>query len=440
MTYLNDLGLFIQPVRTNISSDTFHPLRKLPLRVFTFTWVWSNKVHSTTISKDAFAPLTGNITFVQTAFSGLPVVTSLRYPCQTLIVTAESRPGHLHDKLDKDSLQILQKWNASLEKLGVHFLNLERIEEHAFVWISHICILDLSYNEINYVAKNAFYGLICLEQLILASNLLIHIPFDAFEVFRRSASLQYLDLSSNGITNIIDMDSFSAVSTALSYLNLEINYIARIVSTHWIGLLENLKHLTLTCRSNLCHILMNSERLLPLLQTIQISNFQRVEFERPLCISFPSLEVNRWSTHIDTILFPLLGAIEGCRYLKELELSGTLRNTNLVDFKHLKINMSTLEILTLTRNKIISVKLLFFIDAPKLEYLNLAMNRLKTIDSEIANEYPDLINLNIQNNELTSLSGLEHLSLLKNLMLLQTKSLKFQLGCCLKHTQYKHLF
>ena len=222
---------------------------------------------------------------MQTAFSGLSAVTSLRYPCQTLILTAESRTGqgHLLDKLDKNSLQILQKWNTSLEKLGVHFLNLERIEEHAFVWILNIRILDLSNNKINYAAKNAFYGLICLQQLILASNLLIHIPFDAFEVFRRSASLQYLDLSSNGITNIIDKDSFSAVSTSLSYLNLEINYIARIVSTDWIGLLENLKHLTLTCRSYICHILMNSERLLPLLQTIQISNFQRLEFERPLC-------------------------------------------------------------------------------------------------------------------------------------------------------------
>ena len=31
MTYLNVLDLFIQPIRTNISSDTFHPLRKLPL-------------------------------------------------------------------------------------------------------------------------------------------------------------------------------------------------------------------------------------------------------------------------------------------------------------------------------------------------------------------------------------------------------------------------
>ena len=58
------------------------------------------------------------------------------------------------DKLDKNSLQILQKWNTSLENivLGIHVLSLERIEEHTFVWISNIPILDLSNNKINYMA------------------------------------------------------------------------------------------------------------------------------------------------------------------------------------------------------------------------------------------------------------------------------------------------
>ena len=101
--------------------------------------------------------------------------------------------------------------------------------------------------------------------------------------------------------------------------------------------------------------------------------------------------------------------------MKELELSDTLQNTNLVDHKYLKINVSELESLTLRRNEITSVKLLYFIGTPNLKYLNLAMNRLKTIDSKIANEYPGLICINIQDNELISLSGLKHLTFLQHL-------------------------
>ena len=412
LTNLNELQVFLEPIKTNISSDSFHPLRKLPLRMFTFGWLWSGEVHSMTISKDAFAPLTSNVTRVQTSFSGLSAIPSLRYPCQSLALTGESGETLL---LDKSSLQMLQKWNTSLERLSINLLSLERIEDYAFIWISNLRILRFHNNEINYLANNAFYGLNSLQQLILASNAFIRIPFNAFEVFRKCTSLQYLDLSSNGITKPIDKYSFSAISNSLSYLNLDINYKVNIATTDWISILGNLKHLTLTCSSNVCYIRLTSDRLLPLLQSIQVSDFRTLEFETPLCILFPTLKVARWSSHSDLVLFPLLEAIRGCTDMKELGLSGTLQNTNLVDFIHVNINMSKLEILKLTRNKITSVKLLFFIDAPKLKYLNLGMNHLKTIDSEIADEYPSLIYLNVQDNELTSLSGLEHLAFLQNL-------------------------
>ena len=350
---------------------------------------------------------------MQIPFTGLPAVPSLHhYPCQTLILAVTTKIGHI---LDNNSLQMLQKCNTSLETLRVRILILERIEDYAFIWIPSLRILDLNYNQINYLANDSFYGLNTLQQLTVVRNSLTRIPFDALKVFKKSASLQHLDLSSNGITKHIDKDSFSAVSTSLSYLNLEINYEASLVSTDWIGVLENLKHLTLTCSSYFCTIIINSERPLLLLQTIQISNFESVEFETPLCILFPSLKVSRWSAHTDMILFPLIEAIEGCRNLEDLELSGTLQNTNLVDFKLLKTNMSKLEKLTLARNKITSVKLFFFINAPKLKYLDLTSNLLNAIDREIANEYPGLIYLNIQDNELTSLSGLQHLNFLQSL-------------------------
>ena len=213
LTNLNYLDLFVQPIQANISSSIFLPLRKLPLRMFSFVWAWPDEVHS--ISKDAFAALTGNITRMQTTFSGLPAVPSLHYPCQNLILLSESNVevGHI---LDISTLQMLQKWNTSLETLSIRLLLLERIEDYAFIWISNLRILEFQKNQIVFLGKEAFHGLNSLQQLILTSNSLTGVPFDAFEVFRKSASLQYLDLSSNRITKFIDKDSFSAVCSCLS--------------------------------------------------------------------------------------------------------------------------------------------------------------------------------------------------------------------------------
>ena len=410
MTNLISLHIYISSIKANLSSDTFFPLKKLPLRVFSFGSVFADMGLS--ISKDAFSPLTGNITRVLITFTAFLAIPSLQCPCQHLILTADSSSLQF---VNNRSLQILQKWNASLESLTLNPLTLERIEDYAFIWISNLHFLDLASNIINYLAKYAFYGLNALQQLILFDNALTYLPSDALEVFRKSGSLQYLDLSSNRITKRIDRCAFSAVSTSLSYLSLEISYKLESVSTDWIGVLQNLKHLTLAC-SVYCNIRIISDWSQPSLQTVQFINIETVEFETPLCILFPSLQVNWWSSYSDFVDFPLLDAIQGCSDLKELDLSGTLQNTNLVDFRHVNITISELKTLTLIRNKLTSLKLFFFISAPKLTHLNLARNKLKTIDSEIVNNYPRLMNLNIKDNELTSLSGLEHLIFLQNLI------------------------
>ena len=409
LTNLNTFHLFVHPITSNISSDTIYPLRNLPLRDFAFGWFWADEIHS--ISKDVFQPLTSNITQLITVFAALPALLSLQYPCQTLLLySADSSP----QVVDNTSLQVLQKWNTSLEILFLTLLNWERVEDYTFIWISSLIILDLSDNNINYLAGNAFYGLNSLLQLFLSDNSLTFISSDALEVFRKPASLQYLDLSSNVITKFIDRDVFSSVSTSLSYLNFEISSKLSIFYTSWIGLLHNLKHLLLTCK-NPCIIYISSDRSVSSLQTIQITNIVIVSFEAPLCNLFPTLKISRWSSYSDEIDFPLLEAIQGCTILKELDLSGVLQNTNLVDFKHLNITLYKLETLKLARNEIASMKLFFFINAPKLKHLDLAGNSMKTIDSEIPDKYPGLIYLSVQENKLTSLSGLKHFNSLQNL-------------------------
>ena len=412
MTHLSTLDLLVLSLETNITRNTLYPLRKLPLRELSLGWSWAHSGFS--ISKDVFSPLTSNITRFQTTFTTLLSITSLQYPCHTLILTYDKSRQQV---VDSSSLQVFQKWNATLEVLVLSLVFLETVEDYAFIWISNLHVLDLGINKINYLARYAFYGLNSLEQLILSDNSLTSIPSDALEVFRKYGSLQYLDLSSNRISQRIDQDAFSAVATSLLHLNLDIRYRVQSISTNWISLLQNLKHLTLTCNNDLiCGIHIASGVLLPSLQTIQIINIDTVVFETPLCIVFPSLKVSKWSSHSDLVdYFPLLDTIQGCFSLTEVDLSGSLRKNNLVNFKNLNITLSKLKTLILSKNEIESVKLIFFIYAPKLTHLDLAENRIKTIDSEIAYEYPDLTTLNIQDNELTSLYGLQHLTFLQNL-------------------------
>ena len=94
-------------------------------------------------------------------------------------------------------------------------------------------------------------------------------------------------LAQMGSLKRIDQDAFSAISDPLSYLDLEINYILNTVSMDWIGLLQNLKHLTLTCSFD-CAIYVDVNRSVPSLQTIQIINIKKLEFETPLCNLFPT--------------------------------------------------------------------------------------------------------------------------------------------------------
>ena len=90
--------------------------------------------------------------------------------------------------------------------------------------------------------------------------------------------------------------------------------------------------------------------------------------------------------------------------------------------------MSSLQTLKMAQNKIPSIDTLYFISAPKLIHLDLAENFLETTESKIAHMYPGLTSLDVRDNELLSLSGLEHLAILQTSTLLETKSLQYQYG------------
>ena len=356
-----------------------------------------------------FALLTG-ITSLMTQFSALPAMISLRTPLEYVYFLNEPSDVLV---LDKESFQILQKWNESLKQLKVYLGTLKKIEDCTFIWISNLLILDLDDNQIQSLAKDAFHGLNSLEKLILSRNLLVEIPNDALQVFRNSASLQHLDISLNKIIAPTSCGLFSAFSTSLTYLNIEVLYKTGATSTQGIAALQRFKHLVLTT-GHYSGFIIESKQSLPSLQTLHIINPYLLELAKPLCTLFPNLKIAVLSdANIGIISLKCLH-LQACSYLKGLDLSGALSMLNSFNVESFNINISNLETLNLARNKLSNMKLIFFIKAPKLVDLDLSDNRLTTIDSDISHEYPYLVILNVNNNELASLFGLQQLTFLQN--------------------------
>ena len=327
--------------------------------------------------------------------------------------------------INRTSFQVFQNWNTSLENLFILMGILRRVEDYTFIWTPKLLILSLAFNQINHFAKGAFYGLNHLQTLDLSHNSMTEIPSGALEVFRNSASLQELKLRSNKIkfTEDIAKTAFSAVASSLTNISIEISrgpkWTPTIpIASDWLCLLRNLNHATLIFSES--EIVIINPMQLPLLKTFTISNFQYISFKRPICTLFPTLEVVAMSASTDDTSLPLpllhiLKTLQGCVHLKELDLSGTTYDIKTSDLQHLNITISTLETMKLAQNKIPSTNFLSFINAPKLEHLDLATNLLTSVDIKIAHIYPNLVSLDIKDNELETLSGLEHLVFLQNL-------------------------
>ena len=409
LTYLVIRGT---QVKSNTNNNFLQPLSNLPLTFFIL--IWWEKDDSLSIN-NMFAPLT-SISTLLIVYDALPALKSLDSPLRDIkILNAKNSPKFI----DNTSLQVLQKWNTSLEILRLDLLELKRIEDRTFEWIPNLLTLDLSGNQIKHLGKETFYGLRYLLMLDLSYNSLSEIPSDALKIFSKYASLQYLNLSSNNFDEMIVQNVFSAISTNITCLNVGFSSKVFIIdNVNWTSSLQNLEDLSLTCSDcSTSSILIDSYMQVSSLQKLQISTFSQVVFAIPLCSLFPNLEVISISYYgyFDNYQFSLYRAAQGCFNLKELDLSGMLQNTHLDIFSNLNITLFSLRTLKLTFNKLTSVKEVFVIRAPKLKHLDLAENFLTTIDDDIAYKYPDLISLNVQDNKLKSLVGLEHLTFLQKL-------------------------
>ena len=293
-----------------------------------------------------------------------------------------------------------------------HFV--ERVEDNTFIWTPNLLMLDLAFNQIKHLTKNAFHGLHALEHLHLVANSLTEVPYEAFDVFKNSMSLKHLDLSSNRIViGDIAQHAFSSVSS-LTRLQLEGNVMEKFTPIEWMDFLQNLKHLTLPGTEYHAGTIIGSLYPQTSLQTIRITNTRVLYFEMPLCSMFPNLE-NMTLSYSITKPFASSLALEQCSQLILLDLSGSAESAVSLTLDLPEIKMPNLIILKMARNYVESVKQILFIETPKLEALDLSGNQIEIIDIEIHLVYPEIRYLNLDNNGLTSLTGFERLIFLKQL-------------------------
>ena len=140
----------------------------------------------------------------------------------------------------------------------------------------------LSRLELRFISEDAFTGLGHLQQLIIANNVLKYVPSHAFEVFKKYANLQHLDLSYNGIAGSISEDAYAAVPF-LTSLNMAGNMINLVLD--WTNALVNLTYLNL---ENSYTTLFYASKF-PSLHTLLLGvpgkeTWKRLDLRKPLCV------------------------------------------------------------------------------------------------------------------------------------------------------------
>ena len=405
--------LTIDGVYANVTNVTFHPLAGLPIQRLILLWLPSPAKYW--IKNTAFHSFT-SVRILITDFIALPALGSLHSPLQDLSLRSYSEkiPYILHNT----TLQVLSNFKELLTHLDLLLPNLYQIDNDAFRWIPNLSILRIRDSNLQTIAQYSFSGLTALQALVLSDNQLTVVPSKALNVFRIFMSLWYLDLSLNSLSTIED-DDFS-VASSLTYLNLGNNKYkdsdsVNLVYTRWLHLLPNITQLVLGAnRMSKSLTFIGLPMPLLSLQTFEIRNIQRVIFETNFCLTFPNSR-SLVISNAPITNFPFSLSLNECNSLKELDISGSIEDIDLLDLKNTSISIPTLEDLASARNKLKSVAQILFIKAPNLTLLNLTDNQITTIDSSIANAFTRLIYLSIDGNALTSLSGLEDLTHLEHL-------------------------
>ena len=330
-------------LESNLNNNTFHNFTSILTFIF---FVSNTPENSFGVEKGVFAPLR-NVIVLKISIEALPALGSLSSPLQHLTIYAILVSFNL--ATNKSTLTILQKFNSTLSYLAIQYhINLQRIEDDSFIWTPYLRNLQLNNNQINYLAKYAFNGLITLQGLNLTSNDLKAVPSDALKVFKTSSSLKYLDFSANDISSDIANDTFSPVSESLTLLKLSTKRILTFNSIIWIDKLYNLHSLRLECSGEKELLYDVSKYRLLSLQNLHIINFE-IQFSP--CSTFPNLESLTMDSNAHTS-FPADLCLHECSNLQVLSLSRFESRTISFNDTYLNITFSLLNTFEMIQDKL----------------------------------------------------------------------------------------
>ncbi|KAI1731045.1 leucine rich repeat domain-containing protein [Ditylenchus destructor] len=288
---------------------------------------------------------------------------------------------------------------------------IQQLGRGAFNSFSKFGKLDLSYNQISNIDENAFETIVWLSHLDLSYNSIVHIPHLTFSRFAGNMkrlnleennlhsvpmalkplqALEYLNMNSNKLGSLDD-DLFSNFKANLSELFLAFNRLTKIPSVVLQGM-HRLQHLDLSKN-----------------KIAKIDKMAFGSYEGGGGGSVSLVKLNLAGNQILEVVDP--GSFLYMSQLTYLDLSFN-RIKRLTSFQWL----AHLERVSLSRNRIhtLNAKTFHSTSAIQVKWLNLAHNRISNMHTSAFENLPNLEQLLLNNNQLTTLQP-QILSSLKNL-------------------------
>jgi Leucine-rich repeat (LRR) protein len=281
--------------------------------------------------------------------------------------------------------KIRPKWFNGLFRLQILFLDknqIEEIEENSFEKLNDLVELRLESNQIKIIKNEMFLGKTKLEILNLFQNDIESLETIPFNTLR---ALKILHLFSNKITSIkfgnfihlvnleelkldkneigsFDANTFIGLEKLL-LLDLSANKIKRLVDGVFHGL-KNVKKLDL-------HL--NDIDRIEIDTFIELENLQNLIFDSN---QISSLKNVRFNSKLDrlSLRFNMLSNLND---INSKSLTYLYVSNNRIQDINFKISLlPSLEHLDLSQNRLINIREESFLDLDKLKYLNLSFNRL----------------------------------------------------------------
>jgi len=282
---------------------------------------------------------------------------------------------------------------VNLEELNLDKNEIGSFDANTFIGLEKLLVLDLSANKIKRLVDGVFHGLINVKTLDLHLNDIDRIEINTFTELEK---LEYLILDSNQISTLKNakfnakLNRLSLRFNMLSNLNdinsksLKYLYVSnnRIQDINFkISLLPNLEHLDLS-QNRLINIREESFSDLDKLKYLNLS-FNRLDLES----KFNNVSYFKNQSRLETLDL----SFNEIKYL----------DTNLT-FKYLE----SLKTLNLANNKLKSIDSWIFGFLPQLNELNLAMNNLSFLNEMCFCNLSSLKVLNLNSNQMSSTSFL----------------------------------